>query len=176
MAAGADTTGRIMTDPITPAASSEEPGAPTVTPERADAPTGIPESAMLRFPDEPEVDAVVRRFGAARVLNMVPKLVAGGYIALTDTGRALLDAAMRIRSEPFGSQLDPADRPVAERLREWRAAKARERNVSAYVVMHNRVLFALAASRPKTALDLLRLGAPRKLVADCSEELLALAS
>jgi ATP-dependent DNA helicase RecQ len=40
------------------------------------------------------------------------------------------------------------DSPLFERLREWRAAVAREHGVPAYVVFHDGTLRAIAAARP----------------------------
>jgi ATP-dependent DNA helicase RecQ len=49
----------------------------------------------------------------------------------------------------------PADPELLERLREWRSAEARRRNVPAYVVFHDRTLAELAVARPRTAEELL---------------------
>jgi len=44
--------------------------------------------------------------------------------------------------------------PLFEKLREWRAAQAREQAVPAYVIFHDATLRSIAASRPATLTDL----------------------
>lgn len=46
---------------------------------------------------------------------------------------------------------------LAERLKEWRAAEAKKLGVPAFVVLHDRTLNALAASRPRSPHELLRI-------------------
>lgn len=104
------------------------------------------------------------KYGAERIARLMPLLEDYGYVTITEAGALMLAEAKRISTEPFGSQLDPADRPAAERLRAWRKSKAREENVSAYIVLSNKKLFALAAAHPATALELAFLGVSRKLI------------
>jgi ATP-dependent DNA helicase RecQ len=67
-------------------------------------------------------------------------------------------AARRIRVRTPGSDADAALDPDAadrfERLRQWRAATARERGVPAYVVFADATLRELARRRPATPEDL----------------------
>ena len=53
--------------------------------------------------------------------------------------------------------VSPADAPFFDALRQWRADKAREQGVPAYVILHDRTLLELAAHRPETAEDLLEI-------------------
>ncbi|MGC4807425.1 DNA helicase RecQ [Micromonospora sp. DT233] len=55
-------------------------------------------------------------------------------------------------------ELSPADEPVFERLRAWRAATAKEQGVPAYVVFHDATLRQIAADRPTTLDALARIG------------------
>ncbi len=52
-------------------------------------------------------------------------------------------------------QVRACDEPVFLALREWRAGKARELGVPAYVILHDRTLAELAALRPRTQGELL---------------------
>ncbi|MFT3848396.1 MAG: DNA helicase RecQ [Propionivibrio sp.] len=51
--------------------------------------------------------------------------------------------------------VSPGDAPFFEALRQWRADKAREQGVPAYVILHDRTLLELAAHRPQSPDDLL---------------------
>ncbi len=53
--------------------------------------------------------------------------------------------------------VSPADAPFFDALRQWRADKAREQGVPAYVILHDRTLLELAAHRPETAEALLEI-------------------
>ena len=53
--------------------------------------------------------------------------------------------------------VSPGDAPFFDALRQWRADKAREQGVPAYVILHDRTLLELAAHRPETAEDLLEI-------------------
>ena len=55
----------------------------------------------------------------------------------------------------LAAQVRACDEPVFTALREWRAGKARELGVPAYVVLHDRTLAELAALRPRTQGELL---------------------
>ena len=54
------------------------------------------------------------------------------------------------RDDP-AAELDPAGRALFDRLRAWRNARAEADGVPAYVVLTNRQLASLAATRPGTA-------------------------
>ena len=53
--------------------------------------------------------------------------------------------------------VSPADAPFFDALRQWRADKAREQGVPAYVILHDRTLLELAAHRPQSQEDLLEI-------------------
>ena len=53
--------------------------------------------------------------------------------------------------------VSPGDAPFFDALRQWRADKAREQGVPAYVILHDRTLLELAAHRPETAEALLEI-------------------
>ena len=54
--------------------------------------------------------------------------------------------------------VDSYDRPLFDALRAWRAALAREQNVPAYVIFHDRTLRDIAQLRPATIGELARVG------------------
>ena len=53
--------------------------------------------------------------------------------------------------------VSPADAPFFDALRQWRADKARDQGVPAYVILHDRTLLELAAHRPQSQEDLLEI-------------------
>ena len=58
------------------------------------------------------------------------------------------------RDEAAAADLSPEAAGRFARLREWRAAEAREQNVPAYVIFHDRTLRAIAAEAPRDAASL----------------------
>ncbi|WP_447729765.1 DNA helicase RecQ [Pseudoxanthomonas suwonensis] len=54
--------------------------------------------------------------------------------------------------------VDSYDRPLFDALRAWRAGLAREQNVPAYVIFHDRTLRDIAQLRPATISELARVG------------------
>ena len=54
--------------------------------------------------------------------------------------------------------VDASDRPLFDALRGWRAGLAREQNVPAYVIFHDRTLRDIAQLRPGTLSELARVG------------------
>ena len=52
------------------------------------------------------------------------------------------------KAKPVAADLDAAGQQLFERLRQWRAAEAKEQGVPAYVVFGDATLKALAAARP----------------------------
>src|SRR5690606_27710360 len=54
--------------------------------------------------------------------------------------------------------VDSHDRPLFDALRAWRAGLAREQNVPAYVIFHDRTLRDIAQLRPATISELARVG------------------
>ena len=57
-------------------------------------------------------------------------------------------AARKPRAVSVAEDLSPEDAKVFERLREWRAAQAREQGVPAYVIFQDRTLREIATQRP----------------------------
>ena len=94
-----------------------------------------------------------------------------GAIRLTEAARPLLkgEQALTLRRSAMQSQrgtravrgaagaanLDAADAPLYAALRAWRAERAREQGVPAYVIAQDRTLAALAAERPERLGELL---------------------
>ncbi|HEU5362702.1 MAG TPA: ATP-dependent DNA helicase UvrD2 [Gaiellaceae bacterium] len=106
------------------------------------------------------------------------------YVGLTRAQRVLW-LSWSGRPSPFLRELGAASAPTerkrraewteeAQRLREWRAERARTDNVPAYVVFHDSVLQAIAAARPATIGELAQISGvgPAKLER-YGEELLA---
>ena len=114
-----------------------------------------------------------RKYGADRIARLLPLFEYYGYVTLTDSGAEMLAEAKRILAEPFGSQLSPADRPAALRLREWRMRIAHEEKVSAFVILTNKKLFALAEAHPATISDLSGFGISKGVIEAYSSEILA---
>ena len=92
-----------------------------------------------------------------------------GGLHLTEASRAVLrgeqpvmlrrvvvqrERAARGRSASAMDELDPADQPVFEALRELRTRLAREQNVPPYVIFHDSTLRQIAARRPADAGEL----------------------
>jgi ATP-dependent DNA helicase RecQ len=69
-------------------------------------------------------------------------------------GRAQPRACLRLAGTP--ATPPHADTPLFVALREWRARHARDQGVPAYVILHDRTLRELAAARPPTLDQLLR--------------------
>ncbi|QGG94805.1 ATP-dependent DNA helicase UvrD2 [Actinomarinicola tropica] len=63
----------------------------------------------------------------------------------------------RRRSGGAPTELDPADQPLFEALRQWRATRARAAGVPAYVVFNDATLVAVASRRPASRAELLGL-------------------
>ncbi len=55
------------------------------------------------------------------------------------------------------TSLSPADRPLFEALRAWRAGEAKAQHVPPYVIFHDRTLAEIAAAKPATRAALARL-------------------
>ena len=54
--------------------------------------------------------------------------------------------------------MDAGDRPLFDALRGWRGQLAREQNVPAYVIFHDRTLRDIAQLRPASISELARVG------------------
>lgn len=110
--------------------------------------------------------SVFRQLLAQGLLESDPQ---HGGIRLTETSRAVLggkQAVMlrqeaprrreRARASEAAASLSAADAPLFESLRDLRARLAREQNVPAYVIFHDRTLREIAAHRPATLDELAR--------------------
>lgn len=53
------------------------------------------------------------------------------------------------RAAPPSDELDPADRELLERLREWRATEAARLSRPAYTILHDTTLVAIATAKPR---------------------------
>jgi ATP-dependent DNA helicase RecQ len=88
-------------------------------------------------------------FGALRLTEASrPVLKGERRIELRRAAPRKAKAAARQRALP-AHETSPADVPLLERLKAWRAGQAREQAVPAYVIFHDSTLAALAAARPR---------------------------
>ena len=102
------------------------------------------------------LQADAQRFGGL-VLSDAARPVLKGEATLLlrrQTPRKKAGASSRRSSLPHAAS--PADDPLFETLRAWRAALAREQGVPAYVILHDKTLRELASVRPATLDDLRR--------------------
>lgn len=81
-------------------------------------------------------------------------------VSLREASQALADITEDASPEivPTKGEVDvpaPYDMELFERLRQWRAAKAREQKISAFIIAHNTLLEELARRKPQTAQSLL---------------------
>jgi len=85
---------------------------------------------------------------------------------------ARAEAAIRVREAVPAA---PGEDPLFERLRAWRRERARQEELPAYAVFHDRVLQRIAAARPRTLADLAEIeGVGRKRLQDYGADVLAL--
>jgi len=57
-------------------------------------------------------------------------------------------AAKKPRAAAVSAEMPPADQALLDSLKAWRLGEARQQNVPAYVIFHDRTLAAIAALRP----------------------------
>jgi ATP-dependent DNA helicase RecQ len=96
--------------------------------------------------------------------------LAYGALKLTDVARPILkgESSVKLRrkvdrpkGKPARGKVTPTspqrrdETPLVARLRSWRSEKAREQGVPAYVILHDRALYEIAALRPDSAQALL---------------------
>ncbi len=105
-----------------------------------------------------------------RIKLLLAELIAGGFarqsageypvVELTSAGRdALVERtipALTLPAEAKKVGLSDAPAEMVERLRRWRLETARASGVPAYVIFHDSTLNAIAAARPSSLVDLLR--------------------
>jgi len=65
-------------------------------------------------------------------------------------GRSTTRVASASSAKAKAAELPPEAAPLFEKLREWRAAQAREQSVPAYIIFNDATLRAIAATRPAT--------------------------
>ncbi|HJW24365.1 MAG TPA: DNA helicase RecQ [Rhodocyclaceae bacterium] len=110
--------------------------------------------------DEAAWRSVFRQLAAAGLLQV--DLAEHGALKLTEEARPVLRGEQSVelrrtvrRKAATGKaarapiDLEPADQPLFEALRRWRADTAREQAVPAYVILHDRTLKELAEVRPR---------------------------
>ncbi len=116
--------------------------------------------------DDAEWRSIARQLVAGGLLNASAERF--GALTLTAAARPVLrgeETLMLRRQQPrarhrvarAAATPSHADTPLFEALREWRARHAREQGVPAYVILHDRTLRELAAARPPTVDELLRI-------------------
>ena len=81
-----------------------------------------------------------------------------GERAVMTRTRAEPAKARRARRAREAMALSPADQPLFEALRAWRAAEAKAQHVPPYVIFHDRTLIEIAASRPGSRAALGQIG------------------
>jgi ATP-dependent DNA helicase RecQ len=105
------------------------------------------------------LEADVHAYGALRLTDAARPILKGEAVltlrrqAARVKGKAARPATARKSGNAMTSA---ADAPFFEALRTWRAEKAREQGVPAYVILHDRTLLELAAQRPQSTGDLLQ--------------------
>jgi ATP-dependent DNA helicase RecQ len=77
-------------------------------------------------------------------------------LALPDLGAPSRPPAARASRAAKPSASGPVDADLAQRLRGWRLSEAKKRGIPAYAVFHDATLDQLAAQRPRSEAELLR--------------------
>ncbi|MEF8702144.1 MAG: DNA helicase RecQ [Candidatus Accumulibacter sp. UW26] len=130
----------------------------------------LPTFAVGAELDEMAWRSVFRQLLAAGVLEADAS--AYGALKLTDSARPILKGesslqlrrrvdrprTREVRSKSSAVNTVAArssDSPLVARLRQWRSEKAREQGVPAYVIVHDRTLYEIAAQRPASTQALL---------------------
>jgi ATP-dependent DNA helicase RecQ len=126
----------------------------------------------------------LKKWSDERVRQLLGELIGGGFarqssgeypvVELTPAGRK----AMMVGDPPVVKlpALARADAPteLVDRLKQWRRETATAAGVPAYVVFHDATLTAIAAARPKSLNDLLRVsGVGESKLRKYGEEVLA---
>ena len=148
--------------------------------------TSLPTYGALAGWREQDAAEVLRRLVDSGALRQGPEpyptlsLTASGVGAMRGEATLSIGDPRRVAARRGGGeapQLDAAAAALFERLRSWRARRARERDVPAYVVFPDRTLVAIAASRPGTEAELLAVPGvgPAKLALHGSEVLAVVA-
>jgi ATP-dependent DNA helicase RecQ len=112
----------------------------------------------------------LRGWKEERIKLLLAELIAGGFarqsageypvVELTAAGRDALAQrtvpALTLPAEPKKVGLADVPAEMVDRLRRWRLETARASGVPAYVIFHDSTLNAIAAARPSSMADLLR--------------------
>ena len=105
--------------------------------------------------------ADAQSFGALRLTDAArPVLKGESALSLRRQSKRTLEKSAlagrrRIEKAALGFTSARGDSPLFDALRTWRAERAREQGVPAYVIMHDRTLHELAARRPADRYELL---------------------
>ena len=104
------------------------------------------------------LEADVHAYGALKLTDVARPVLKGEttlilrrHIARAKGKKAKTPTSTKIRSPQRASR----DTPLVDSLRTWRAEKARDQGVPAYVILHDKTLVELAAQRPQSANALL---------------------
>jgi len=85
-----------------------------------------------------------------------PEWLATAAVRPAAIPRPVTPPPVRMAVTPRPVAMPPANPELRERLREWRRAKAKEKSVPAYVVMHDTTLDDLCLKQPRNLVELLR--------------------
>ena len=104
------------------------------------------------------LEADVHAYGALKLTEAARPVLKGEttltlrrHIVRAKGKVAKMSSTGKSRSAPVGA----ADAPIFEALRAWRAEKARDQGVPAYVILHDKTLAELAVQRPRSTNALL---------------------
>ncbi|MBW8871674.1 MAG: DNA helicase RecQ [Leifsonia sp.] len=95
--------------------------------------------------------------GEYGVLTITPasaEVLTGGRTVVLRREPDRPERSLRSTRSTAAADLAPADQPLFEALRSWRAAQAREQGVPAYIVFGDATLRAVASARPASLADL----------------------
>jgi len=127
-------------------------------------------SAAQPWVEQLPFHGALRGWKEERIRLLLSGLIAAGYarqssgeypvLELTSQGREALarreTPAILLPAEPRRATTDDVPLEILDRLRRWRSETARAAGVPAYVVFHDSTLVAIAAARPTTPGELLR--------------------
>ena len=108
----------------------------------------------FQITDEAIVNDYLSRF---EIVNMNAKLVADEInywsvlIYYNDKKNTVLSSKTKVNSE---SELSEEEKIIYNKLKDWRADKAREAQLPAYIIFHNTHLMSIARHKPCTLDDL----------------------
>jgi len=107
------------------------------------------------------MEADAHAYGALKVTDAARPILKGETVLTlrrhSVRSKSKTSKAPRSRQSNSGLAMAGGDAPVFEALRLWRAEKAREQGVPAYVILHDRTLTELAIQRPQSPNALLQI-------------------